>query len=292
MKKKVILVSGANGQLGNELRVLSKNDKLFEWIFTDFEQFDITKKKTVEKIISNLKPDIFINCAAYTAVDKAETDSKLAFDVNSKAPKYLAAELKKISSLLIHVSTDYVFDGKSHSPIKPDNKTKPKSVYGKSKESGEKHIKNSDCNFVIVRTSWLYSSFGNNFVKTILRLTNEREELKVVADQIGCPTYAADLAYALYIMALKYTDEQKAQEVFHFSNTGVASWFDFAKSINQISKNNCKILPIETSDYPTPAQRPEYSVLNLTKYTNTFNVEIPYWIDSLKKCIKLIKQNQ
>jgi len=292
MKKKLILVSGANGQLGNELRVLSAKDKSFKWIFADVEQFDITKKKIVENVISSLKPDIFINCAAYTAVDKAESDSKLAFDVNSKAPKYLASELKKISSLLIHVSTDYVFDGKSNTPLKTDLKTKPQSVYGESKEKGEKNIINEDGNYLIVRTSWLYSSYGNNFVKTILRLSKEREELKVIADQIGCPTYAADLAYALYIMALKYTDEQKVQEIFHFSNSGVASWYDFAIAINEFAKNNCKIIPIETFEYPTPAKRPAYSVLNLSKYSQTFNVEIPYWRHSLKKCINLIKQNQ
>lgn len=283
-----ILVTGANGQLGTELMIVAKKLQLFNWIFVDVENLDLTDELSVKRVFAELKPDIVINCAAYTAVDKAEEDQELAFKVNTLVPKLLANEIKKLEGLLIQISTDYVFDGNFNYPISIDTKTNALSVYGKSKEEAEKEIIASGCNYIIVRTSWLYSSTGNNFVKTILKLSREKDKLSIIADQIGSPTYAFDLAEAIANMILKYLKNKSVSEIYHFANTGVASWFDFAIAIAEMSKNQCEIVPIKTVQYPLPAQRPHYSVLDTSKYTSDFDTEIPYWRDSLKKCMKII----
>jgi len=285
-----ILVTGANGQLGSEIKVLSKNYP-YHFFFTDKDKLDITKKEEIEKFIKENDIDLIINCAAYTAVDKAEEEKGLTDLINHQAVKYLAEISKENDITLIHISTDYVFDGKNYKPYKEDDKTNPQGIYGLTKLKGEEAFINSNARGIIIRTSWVYSSFGNNFVKTMLRL-KDRKELSVVFDQIGTPTYARDLAKAILEIIDKNYEKLNnfKAEIFHYSNEGICSWYDFAKAIFDIKDINIKINPIETKEYPTPAKRPHYSVLNKSKIKKEFNIEIPYWRESLKKCLKEINE--
>lgn len=272
-----ILVTGSNGQLGSELRKIERNYPRCKFIFTDIEELDLTDEDSLKSFFSVNIIDVCINCAAYTAVDKAEEDHDMALLINSVAVENLAMVCRKNRTRLIHISTDYVFDGTNFMPYVEKDMTTPNSFYGFSKLQGEKAVLNNIDDFVIIRTSWLYSSFGNNFVKTMIRLGNERDELGVVVDQIGTPTYAGDLAET--IMA---TINSEATGIFHFSNQGVISWYDFATAIMDIGKINCKVKAIESKDFPAKANRPFYSVLNKAKIAKEFNIEVPYWLDSLK----------
>lgn len=279
-----ILVTGANGQLGSELRNLSSEYPDLNFYFTDVEEIDITNPDSINEFITGKNIDYIINCAAYTAVDKAEDNKNDAFLINQTAVKNLAEISDKIDCKFIHISTDYVFDGTNHFPYSENLNTNPFSVYGESKRKGEEEILNNPVKAIIIRTSWLYSQFGYNFVKTIARLGNERESLNVVFDQIGTPTNAYDLALAI-IKIIELPDNDiffKNKEIYHFSNEGVCSWYDFAKKIIEIKKLNCKINPIESKDFPTPTKRPFYSVFNKSKIKKSFHLEIPHWEDSLK----------
>ncbi len=289
-----ILVTGSNGQLGSELRELTKHSapstKHYNFYFTDRTTLDITNQDAIKHFCIKNDIKIIINCAAYTAVDKAEDDAVNADKVNHLAVKYLAQVAKEKNIKLIHVSTDYVFDGTNHKPYTETDITNPNGVYGQTKLDGEKALQAiNPKNSIIIRTSWVYSSFGNNFVKTMLRLGKEKEQLGVIFDQVGTPTYARDLAVALLRMlsveCLVFSDDV---EIYNFSNEGVASWYDFAKAIFELSDIECEVKPIETKEYPTPATRPHYSLLNKAKIKSTFNLEIPYWKDSLNECIRRI----
>jgi len=298
-----ILVTGSNGQLGSEIKNLTQNLAFniqnFNFYFTDKNNLDITNRLKIEEFIIKNKIDIIINCAAYTAVDKAQTEEELANTINNLAVKYLAKISKERDIALIHISTDYVFDGKNYKPYIEADPTNPQSIYGKTKLAGEKAILSIDPpNSLIIRTSWLYSEFGNNFVKTILRLGKEKDSLKVVYDQIGTPTYAKDLAKVILqiiqnskLVRVKQqlrTKEDKIQnstQIYHYSNEGVCSWFDFAKEIIKMANIKCKVKPIQTKEYPTPADRPHYSLLNKAKIKNDFGIDIPYWKDSLYQCL-------
>ena len=284
-----ILVTGANGQLGSEIRSLSENFVDFNFIFKDLPDLDICNFLELENFVNKNKIDSIINCAAYTAVDKAEEESAIAQKVNADGVLNLVKVLEKVNGKLIHISTDYVYDGKSFMPYKETDEVSPIGVYGNTKREGELSVINSGIDGLVIRTSWLYSSYGNNFVKTMLRLGNDRDELGVIFDQVGTPTYARDLALScLTILSNKKINSKG--NLYHFSNEGVASWYDFAKAIMAIGNVNCKVNPIETKEYPTPAKRPHYSVLNKSKIKNDFGIEIPYWRDSLKECISKIKK--
>lgn len=289
MKK--ILVTGGNGQLGSELKELSNDYSQFEFIFTDVEELDITNEEAVDQAFAESSPDFVLNCAAYTAVDKAESDLDLATKINATAPKLLAEASKRYGAKLIQISTDYVFDGTSHIPYTEEVSTSPNSAYGDTKLDGEKYVESIAEDYLIIRTSWLYSSFGNNFVKTMIRLGNERDELGIIFDQIGTPTYAADLAQTIMEAVAKIDsgDVVDYRGVYHFSNEGVCSWYDFAKEIFRLENIEVRVKPIETVDYPTPANRPHYSVMNKKKIKQTFGVRIPHWVDSLKICLKKLR---
>ena len=284
-----ILVTGSNGQLGNEFRLLAPAYPDFSFIFTDVAELDITREPDIETLVKEEAPDAVINCAAYTAVDKAEQEDNLAFLINATAVGNLARVAAKSNVLLIHISTDYVFDGKGYKPYVEDDPTNPVSLYAKSKHAGEQQVQSYSSKALIIRTSWLYSEFGNNFVKTMMKYGKERGQLNVVFDQTGTPTYARDLAIILLEILQKQTIFEGV-EVFHYSNEGVTSWYDFAKAIIEFSGINCKINPIETKDYPLPAARPFYSVFNKSKIKQRYQVNIPYWRDSLKECIQKIQQ--
>lgn len=284
-----ILVTGADGQLGNEIRKKSTNFASFNFEFTDVSSLDITKIEELEKFFSARSIQYIINCAAYTNVDKAESDYDNAYKVNVIAVKNLAEISNKFSCKLIQISTDYVFDSVNQNfPFKEDDSPIAKSAYGSTKLLGEQELKESG-NSIIIRTSWLYSSFGHNIVKTILRLGAERKELGFVFDQTGTPTYAGDLA-AVILRIIEFSENNKTFKsgVYHYSNEGVCSWYDFAVEVVKKTGLDCKIRPIETKDYPLPARRPAYSVLNKSKIKNTFQLEIPYWTDSLAICLKEI----
>lgn len=284
-----ILVTGANGQLGSEIRDLATNFIELNLVFKDLPDLDICNFLELEQFVDENKIDSIINCAAYTAVDKAEEDSVIAQKVNGEGVLNLVNVLKKINGKLIHISTDYVFDGESFLPYKESDPVSPVGVYGNTKREGELAVINSDIDGLVIRTSWLYSSYGNNFVKTMLRLGESKDELGVIFDQVGTPTYARDLALScLTILSNKKINSKG--NLYHFSNEGVASWYDFAKAIMAIGNVNCKVNPIETKEYPTPAKRPHYSVLNKSKIKNDFGIEIPFWRDSLKECISKIKK--
>ncbi|NPA44623.1 MAG: dTDP-4-dehydrorhamnose reductase [Chlorobi bacterium] len=287
--KKTILITGANGQLGSEIKEQSYNTPEFEFIFTDVNELDITDLNAIEKLFNKNKIDFIVNCAAYTNVDKAETDTKNAELININAVKNLASISKKHKSPLIHVSTDYVFDGNSKIPYKETDKTNPQSAYGKTKLLGEEEAKKSH-KHIIIRTAWLYSSFGNNFVKTMIRLGKEKDEISVVSDQIGSPTYAKDLASViLTILKLSDKDINNFKEgIYHFSNEGACSWYEFASEIMKQKNLNCKVKPISSDEFPTPTKRPNYSLLDKTKIKNTFNIEVRDWNVALKDCLKLI----
>ena len=280
MSKK-ILVTGANGQLGSELRVLSVNSN-HEFLFTDVAELDITNREAVDNYVSEHGAEIIVNCAAYTNVDKAEDDTEMADNINHLAVKNLAEVSAKYKLILIHISTDYVFDGSKNTPYLETDATAPLGVYGHTKLDGEKAVTDSGCDYLIIRTSWLYSSFGNNFVKTIRRLTAEKDSLKVVFDQVGTPTYAADLASA--ILEIIETGKYKSNSgIYHFSNEGVCSWYDFAIEIRNLSGNLCDIQPCHSDEFPSKVKRPNFSVLDKTKIKETFGLKIPYWKDSLIK---------
>jgi len=286
---KNILVTGSNGQLGTEFQYLvSDKDSLDKFYFTNSDTLNITNKEALRSFIIENKIDTIINCAAYTAVDNAEKESEIAYSVNAIAVEYMAELAKEYSLKFIHVSTDYVFDGTSHMPLREDDSTNPQGIYGKSKLAGEEAILNiKPEGAVIVRTSWVYSSIGNNFVKTMIRLGRERDELNVVCDQIGTPTYARDLARAILII-LESKDNNKDVSIYHYSNEGTCSWYDFAKAIFEMAEIECKVFPISTTAYPTPAKRPLYSILNKDKIKETYSIQIPYWRESLKSCISLL----
>ena len=286
MQKKpiTILITGANGQLGNEMRNVSRlsDDR---YIFTDIAELDITNIEAILKMVTLEDVDVIVNCAAYTNVDKAEDDTELADLINNKAVANLATIAKEADAQLIHISTDYVFGGNQHNtPITEDAVTNPLGVYGETKLRGEEAIHTIGCKYLIFRTAWLYSAYGNNFVKTMRRLTNERDTLNVVFDQVGSPTYAADLASIIYnVIENRLFSEH--QGIYHFSNEGAISWYDFAQAICELSGNHCNILPCHSNEFPSKVTRPSYSVLDKTKVKNDFNITIPYWKDSLIKCI-------
>lgn len=287
-----ILVTGSNGQLGSELKSLEKDFLNFNLIFKDLPELDICNLLELENFVKDHKINAIINCAAYTAVDRAEEDCIIAKKVNAEGVANLVNVLRKVDGKLIHISTDYVFNGQSFVPYKESDIVSPIGVYGNTKRKGELSVLNSDIDAIVIRTSWLYSSYGNNFVKTMMRLGNERDKLGVIFDQIGTPTYARDLAKVCLEILEKQKDSLLTSygNVYHFSNEGVASWYDFAKEIMFLGNVNCKVVPIETKDYPTPAKRPHYSVLNKYNIKNDFNIEIPYWKDSLKECIFKLKK--
>ena len=285
-----ILITGANGQLGSELKELTKKFPGWHFLFTDIDELNITDENEVKNYLQQQQPGFVINCAAYTAVDKAESDAQTAEKVNALAPKLLAKYSKITGSKFIHISTDYVFDGESFVPYSEENKVNPKGVYGKTKLQGEINCFEENPDSLVIRTSWLYSTFGNNFVKTMLRLAGERDKLNVVFDQVGTPTNAADLADAILSIiqiSVKYK-EKFVPGIYNYSNEGVASWYDFAKAIFEIACIKCEVSPVLSDQFPTPAKRPNYSVLNKSKIKNTFGLVIPYWKESLKICLDKI----
>jgi len=291
--KKRILVTGSNGQLGREIQKLAPSHPEYSFLFHDVDTLDITNASQVDRFVSDKELSWIINCAAYTAVDKAEEDRANAEKVNIKAVANLADASVKNNARLIHISTDYVFSGTGYMPYKEDFPAGPRSVYGITKEAGEKKALKVPGAFVI-RTSWLYSAHGNNFVKTMLRLGSERDKINVVADQIGSPTFAGDLATAI-LAVIEFCDKNQQKDVsgiYHFSNEGVASWYDFAFEIMQQAGYTCKISPVDSSEFPVPAPRPHYSVLNKEKFRKNFGFDIPHWKISLKKCMTEILASQ
>jgi len=278
-----ILVTGCKGQLGTELQKIAGSEH--QWLFTDIDTLDICNKAAVDECFAKHQIEVCINCAAYTAVDKAENEPQLATLVNTFAPKMLAEACKKRDALLIHISTDYVFGGDANTPYKVDDPINPQSVYGGTKADGERVIQMSGCKYMIVRTAWLYSSVGKNFVKTMLMLGDTKDEINVVADQKGCPTWAHDLAVALMAL-LNKNGKNEVHETFHFTNEGQITWYDFATAIMEIGGKHCKVNPITTDQYPTKAKRPAYSVLDLSKIKEYAGIVIPEWRESLVKCIE------
>ncbi|MBR1652823.1 MAG: dTDP-4-dehydrorhamnose reductase [Alloprevotella sp.] len=278
-----ILVTGANGQLGSELRRLAPEHKKHAFVFTDVEELDITDAEAVNRCIAANDIELLINCAAFTAVDKAEGEAAFCDLLNHQAPRLLAEAMAEAGGSMIHVSTDYVFDGTAHVPYREDAPTCPNSVYGRTKLLGETAVRKACPDSVVVRTAWLYSSFGNNFVKTMLRLGRERTNLSVVADQIGTPTYARDLAAAL----LAIVEHGLVPGIYHYTNEGVTSWYDFTREIHrQAGITTCNVKPIHTEEYPAPAPRPHFSVLDKTKIKETYGISIPWWPDSLHECLQ------
>lgn len=284
-----ILITGANGQLGNEIKKLSENYKDFNFVYTDVNDLDITNPLACKQFFNEIKPQFVINCAAYTAVDKAESDADNAYRINATAVKNLVEACLQCNSYFVQISTDYVFNGESHLPYKETHPVSPASVYGKTKEQGEQEALKYDKS-IVIRTSWLYSTFGNNFVKTMLRLGSEKESLNVIFDQIGTPTYAEDLAATILTIADKVLNGKNEfiPGIYHYSNEGVCSWYDFAYTIMKLKELECQVNPIETKDYPTPAKRPFYSVLNKVKIKSTYGIEINHWTSSLKKMLNSI----
>lgn len=287
-----ILVTGSNGQLGNELRhVVEEKDKVNNYFFTDVQDLDITNKNDISRFILENDIDIVINCAAYTNVDKAEDDKENADLINHIGPKNLADICRERGGFLIHISTDYVFDGTKNTPYTETDETKPSSVYGETKLNGEKAIINSGCEYVIIRTSWLYSSFGKNFLKTMQKLTAEKENIKVVFDQVGTPTYAQDLANIIYKITQRSDNKNIKNQIYHYSNEGVCSWYDFAIAINEAFAHNCNIRPCHSDEFPSKVTRPSYSVLDKTKIKNVLGIEIPYWKESMLNCTRRRNHN-
>ena len=293
---KTILVTGANGQLGNEMRIVAKNSA-DNYIFTDVNQIegvettylDITILDAVRQCVVENKVDVVVNCAAYTNVDAAETNELVAEKLNTEAPENLAKVMKEVGGLLIHISTDYVFGKELYNvPCREEQQGTPTGVYGISKLHGEQRIQAINSNYIIIRTAWLYSEFGKNFCKTMMNLTATKSQLKVVFDQVGTPTYAYDLAKAIEVVIEKFDGTQIG--VYHFSNEGVCSWYDFTKMIAEYNGiTGCDIQPCHSDEFPSPVKRPSYSVLDKTKIKEVFGVEVPYWIDSLKRCINNLK---
>lgn len=287
---KNILITGANGQLGNEMQHILSSNSLFGVYYTDIEQLDITNINAINNYVTQNKINVIVNCAAYTAVDAAEDNISLCTSINTTAVENIAKVAKENNCKVIHISTDYVFDGKKNLPYNEKDTPNPQSVYGQTKLDGENVLQNLLPNdSIIIRTAWLYSSHGKNFVKTMINLGQSRNNLNVVSDQVGTPTFAGDLALA--INTILETEKWEAG-IYHFSNEGVCSWYDFAKTIHKIANiQDCKINPITTSEYPTKAIRPTYSVLDKNKIKQTFSIEIPHWTDSLEKCINEILNN-
>lgn len=278
-----ILITGCNGQLGNEMQLLESQYPQYQWYNTDVQELDISNQQAIEQFVAAHEIDGIVNCAGYTAVDKAEENEELCAMLNQHAPAYLAAAVEKRGGWMVHISTDYVFDGIHHTPYVETDKPCPNSVYGRTKLAGEQEVMQHCKRSVIIRTAWLYSTFGNNFVKTMIRLGKERPELGVIFDQIGTPTYAGDLAKA--IMAV--VEKGIMPGIYHFSNEGVISWYDFTKAIHRLAGiTTCHVRPLHTAEYPTPANRPHYSVLDKTKIKTVYGIEIPYWEESLKDCIE------
>ena len=279
---KNILITGANGQLGNEMRVLSEENKEYTYFFTDVAELDICNEQAVMDFVKANDIHVIVNCAAYTAVDKAEENIEFCTKLNADAVGYLAKAAEANQAEFIQISTDYVFDGTAHTPYGETEPTCPNSVYGSTKLAGEQNALTLCSRSMVIRTAWLYSTFGNNFVKTMIRLGKERDTLGVIFDQIGTPTYARDLACAIYA-AIR---QGVTPGVYHFSNEGVCSWYDFTKAIHRLAGiKDCKVNPLHTEEYPTPAKRPHYSVLDKTKIKATYGIEIPYWMDSLQACV-------
>ena len=277
-----ILITGCNGQLGNEMQLLEASHPQHTYFNTDVAELDITNQDAIEAFVNENQIDGIVNCAAYTAVDKAEENEELCTKLNAEAPAYLAAAIGKRGGWMIQISTDYVFDGTQHTPYTEEADTCPNSVYGKTKLVGELNVQKFCAQSMIIRTAWLYSTFGNNFVKTMIRLGKEKPELGVIFDQIGTPTYARDLAVAIFAAI----EQGIVPGIYHFSNEGVISWYDFTKAIHRIAGiTTCHVRPLHTSEYPTPAKRPHYSVLDKTKIKQTYNIEVPYWEESLADCI-------
>ena len=277
-----ILITGCNGQLGNEMQLLEKSYPQYTYFNTDVAELDITNQQAIETFVREHQIDGIVNCAAYTAVDKAEDNEALCQKLNAEAPAFLAHAIGQRGGWIIQISTDYVFDGTNHTPYTEDDDTCPNSVYGKTKLVGEFNVQKLCEKSMIIRTAWLYSTFGNNFVKTMIRLGNEKPELGVIFDQIGTPTYARDLARVV----MTAIEQGIVPGIYHFSNEGVISWYDFAKAIHRLAGiNTCHVRPLHTAEYPTPAKRPHYSVLDKTKMKKTYGIEIPYWEESLKDCI-------
>jgi dTDP-4-dehydrorhamnose reductase len=288
MSQPVILVTGSNGQLGKELQQLASSYPAYRFVFASREDLKLHHFGLVENFFVGLNPQYCINCAAYTAVDRAESEQDMAMLVNGEAVGNLAAICKKFNTKLIHISTDYVFDGERETPYQPDDATGPVSIYGISKLKGEELCMRENADAIIIRTAWVYSEFGNNFVKTMMRLMNERPEIKVVNDQVGAPTYAADLAKA----CLDVIASNKWQSgMYHYSNSGKISWYDFAVAIKEMIGSDCIVHPIPTTDYPTPAKRPKFSLLDTSKIKEVFNVNIPEWKESLQGCVRRILMN-
>ena len=298
-----ILVTGANGQLGNEMRIIAQNST-DRYIFTDVNQvegvettyLDITDFEAIRKMVSENEVKAIVNCAAWTNVDACETDEQLAAlaeKLNAEAPQHLAKAMKEVDGLLIHVSTDYVFGQEPYNtPCHPEQKGTPTGVYGTTKKQGEENIIASGCNYIILRTAWLYSEFGKNFCKTMLNLTATKPQLKVVFDQCGTPTYAYDLAAAIYDIITNRKYEGNTG-IYHYSNEGVTSWYDFTQMIARIAgHNDCDIQPCYSSEYPSPVKRPSYSVLDKKTFKDTFGIKVPYWVDSLEICIKNIRNQK
>ena len=288
-----VLITGSNGQLGSEIKELASDYKNLECVFKDLPELDICDAEVLNTFIIDQHINAVINCAGYTAVDKAEENPEIAEQVNSKGVLNLANALKKVDGKLIHISTDYVFDGNHSQPYKESDPVSPIGVYGQTKRAGELAVLNGSIDAIVIRTSWLYSRYGNNFVKTMLRLGNEKKSIQVVSDQKGTPTFAKDLAKTcLDILSdASSTNLSKKGSLYHYSNEGVTSWYDFATAIMEISNIDCKVIPIETKDYPTQARRPMYSVLDKSKIKSDFKVTIPHWRDSLTNCIKKINHN-
>jgi len=285
MRMKKILVTGSNGQLGSEIKALSDGFLNFDFVFSDRSQLSLESPETIVDFLDAIQPDCIVNCAAYTAVDKAESEPELADLINHKAVGEMAKWSSANNAKLIHVSTDYVFDGTSAAALQEDSATNPQNEYGKSKLRGEQAALRENPDAIIIRTSWVYSEFGNNFVKTMMRLMNERDTLNVVNDQIGSPTYAKDLAEAILVII---NNEKWQGGIYNFSNEGEISWFDFAIAIKEIAGLNCEVSGIPSSQFPTPAKRPAYSLLDKSKIKETFGVVVPEYRDSLKKCIEKI----
>lgn len=286
-KQKSILVTGANGQLGQSFKLISEQYPNYQFTFATRKEIDLSLLESINNYFQQKQFDLVINCAAYTAVDKAEQEVELADAINHLAVKQLAQIAKEQGTVFIHISTDYVFDGTNYRPYIETDSINPQSVYGASKLKGEQAIQAIKPKGCIIRTSWVYSEFGNNFVKTMLKLGQDRDQLNVIFDQVGSPTYAKDLAQA--IMAIVQSNQLNnisKPEIYHYSNEGVSSWYDFARQIFEISEIDCDVNAIETKDYPTPATRPHYSLLNKAKIKQAYNLMIPYWKDSLKQCLQ------
>lgn len=277
-----ILVTGKNGQLGSELLELSKQNPNHDFIFVDKEEMDLSNSQSILDTLTTTSPNLIISAGAYTAVDKAESEVELADAINHQAVKTMAEWAKVNQAKIIHISTDYVFDAVDDTPIKEDATVMPINVYGKTKQMGEKALQELGIDFIVIRTAWVYSTFGANFVKTMIKLMGERDELSIINDQIGTPTYARDLAQTI----LKIVDDKFVSGFYHYSNEGKISWYEFAEEIKKQKQLECKLIPITTEQYPTPAKRPKFSLLDKTKIKETYQIKIPFWKDSLQEMLK------